>query len=82
MNEYMLSVRDTTWLSAAMCHLRKCHSQKIEIWYTSLILIALDQVLNHHAKEIEASYPDPWNIIETKYVTLVNADRKADLIPK
>ena len=63
-----LTVRDTTWLSAAMCHLCKCHSEKIEIWYTLLILTALDLVLNHNAKEIEASYTDHLNVNETKFV--------------
>ncbi len=71
-----------TWLSAGLCHLAKCRSEKIEIWYTFLILTALDQVLNHNAEEIEASYAYPLNIIETKYVTLIIADRKAHLMPK
>ena len=75
-------VRDTTWLSAAMCHLCKCHSEKIEIWYTLLILKALDLVLNHNAKEKEASYTDHLNVIEKKYITLITADRKADFMPK
>ncbi len=65
-----------------MCHLCKCRSENLEIWYTLLILTALDLVLNHNAKEIETSYTDHLNVIETEYVSLMTPDRKADLMPK
>ena len=52
-------------LSAVMCHLRKCRSEKIEIWQTLLILTALDLVLNHNAKEGNLSLPKNfgWHLI-------------------
>ena len=44
----LITVWGITWLSAVMCHLAKCRSEKIEIWHTLLILTALDQVLNYN----------------------------------
>ncbi len=82
MHKHDKAVWGITWLSAGMCHLRKCRSEKIENWHTLLILTALDLVLNHNAKDIKTSYIDNLNLNETKYVTMITADRKADLMPK
>ena len=41
-------VQGITWLSAVMCHLRKCRSEKIEIWHTLQLEWALVQVPHSH----------------------------------